>query len=194
MEARALSAAEIDAEWRKFAAGEPTGCPRMLAKLRTVQPSVMAFGHVHAHQGISGKLWLTSAAGKKWEKQCREGNHSEPEARYRRIAWGRDLSDVAAGVFMPTHQLTAHQADLKQTLFVNAANLNATIPRAQHGLKPGAGGGVQVVQTKREQQGGETRVKHLRPPIIVRVYPGKRGNRRPPEIVQLSENRRFPEE
>ena len=115
---------------------------------------------------------------------------------YRRIAWGRDLSDVAAAAFLPPGELAALQADLSGTLLVNAATLNATTAGNQHGLRADARGEAELVVTKKERDGGPTYIRDLRPPIVVRVYPGERGRRNPPELLKLprEKNYRFPEE
>lgn len=203
---KAMSEAQQEAEKLKCFAGKPVGCRFMLQRLREVQPCVMAFGHVHANQGIRGKEWAASEDGKEWRKALREGWAARPADQpadekaaaipvpYRRIAWGRDLSDVAAAAVLPPHQVAALQADLQGMLLVNAASLNATTAGNQHGLRADARGEAKLVVTKKERDGGLTYIRDLRPPIVVRVYPGERGKRNPPELLKLPRNYRFPEE
>ena len=195
--------AEAEQQLRQFWGGEAVGCEIMRDRLREVQPSVMAFGHVHANQGMRGKQWVTSKEGKAWNKALKASYKAEkaedapepkePPAHWRRIAWGRDLSDVAAAVLLPTPKLQQLQADLKDTLFVNAASLNATTSCNQHGLGIDQQGHAVLKETNREKEGGPTYAKELRPPIVVRVYPGARGERRTPELLNLNISR-FPEE
>ena len=207
-----LTAAEAEMEMRKFLAGESVGCGMMRERLRKVQPAVMAFGHVHANQGLRGKQWSTSKEGKAWNKavkDARDGKgkgpeQKEPAARWRRIAWGHDLSDVAAAVVLPTPELRKLHADLQGTLFVNAANLNAIISGVQHGVRPekgeavldskAKGPGKTAAATDEGEEPDRPRVHDLRPPIVVRVFPGARGERRKPELLKLNGNPRFPEE
>ena len=210
-----LTQAQAEMEMRKFWAGEPVGCSLMRARLREVKPAVMAFGHVHANQGMRGKQWNTSKEGKAWNRQVKEaleGKGAAPEpkeatAHWRRIAWGHDLSDVAAAVLLPTPQLQQLQADWQGTLFVNAASLNAITSGIQHGVRPSAHGEAEMVDKKpgkkaNPPEGDEAaraeaarpHVHDLRPPIVVRVFPGARGERRKPELLKLNGNPRFPEE
>jgi hypothetical protein len=217
-----LTQAQVEMEMRKFWAGDPVGCSLMRERLRDVQPSVMAFGHVHANQGLRGKQWNTSKEGKAFNKQVKdalEGKGKAPEpneapARWRRIAWGHDLSDVAAAVLLPTPRLRALQDDLQNTLFVNAASLNAITSGVQHGVRPTAQGDAEMADKANgakkpgkkasppPDQGDEAaraeaakpRVHDLRPPIVVRVFPGARGERRKPELLKLNGIPRFPEE
>ena len=100
---------------------------------------------------------------------------------------------MATAVWMPREQ-AALEADLRGSLFVNAACLNATTAGNQHGVRANAEGHAELVVTKKEQDGGPTFIRDLRPPIVVRVYPGAPGARRAPELLKLQQNPRFPEE
>ena len=210
-ELKALTAAEAEMKMRQFLAGESVGCSIMRERLREVQPAVMAFGHVHANQGLRGKQWSTSKEGKAWNKAVKDAwdgkgsgpEQKEPGARWRRIAWGHDLSDVAAAVLLPTPELQKLQADLQGTLFVNAANLNAITSGVQHGVRPVHGEAVldkkagKMAGAAPPEEGEESerpRVHDLRPPIVVRIFPGARGERRKPELLKLNGIPRFPEE
>jgi Icc-related predicted phosphoesterase len=200
---------------KKCIEGEAVGCEHMLKRLRAVRPAVVAFGHVHANQGLRHLRWTMTkeatayrksgkdalAAGEAWP--ARPGD----VPRSRRTVRGDDLSDVAAGAatftgeqnaerLTPAQQV-AMEADLARTLFVNAACMNATTPLVQHGIRvielPGDVFRVELTaeSLKRAAQPPEERksLRSLRPPIVVRVYPGA-GARA--EVVPLGVER-FPE-
>jgi hypothetical protein len=108
-----------------------------------------------------------------------------------RAVHGRDLSDVHAAE-LPGPTRAALERDFKNTLFVNAANLNATISSHQHGKDPKTGW---VTAPNRGAEGEGSRMRALRPPIVVDVYPQLPGEPRSKgraELIPLGIPR-FPE-
>lgn len=203
---------------------KPCGCGLLLDKLRRVKPLVFAHGHVHAEQGLPWLEWnrgLKNKDAKNWRaagKRVLERNAKRKEAgrtdfeRYSdvpasagglrgplRVVRGHDLSQVHAGA--PTKDLGPGdevrkqlEADFANTLFVNAANLNATISMHQHGLYVNP----ETKQWKLMESEVEasSRLRALRPPIVVDVYPERPGEPRArgrAELIPLNITR-FPEE
>ncbi len=181
--------------------GESVGCAHMLAKLRAVKPAVVAFGHVHAAQGLKHLIWSKSKAGRAWLAEGKANLKRNmpwpdpPEARARRVIYGDQLADAGAGAQLDGDQLRELQADVRDTLFVNAANLNATTPMVQHGLTVDeyrdADNKVHYRSRLKERKAplpASFSLRALRPPIVVRVF--AKGQRA--EVVPLNVTR-FPE-
>jgi hypothetical protein len=197
---------------KKVVEGEPVGCPHMLARLRAVRPAVVAFGHVHANQGLAHLAWTKTAAATRHRKAGRDAlaadeawpEHPEGAPHTRRTVRGEDLSDVAAGAAaftgvaapgrLTAEEVAALQADLQRTLFVNAANMNATTPLVQHGIRvlqlPGGAFRVALTAEAAKPRDERKGLRSLRPPVVVRVFPGGGGARA--VLVPLGV-RRFPE-
>ena len=203
---------------------KPCGCGLLLGKLRRVKPLVFAHGHVHAEQGLPWLEWNRghkNKDAKNWRaagKRVLERNAKRKEAgrtdfeRYPdvpasagglrgplRVVRGHDLSQVHAGAPMkdlgPGDEVRKQlEADFANTLFVNAANLNATISMHQHGLYVNP----ETKQWKLMESEVEasSRLRALRPPIVVDVYPERPGEPRArgrAELIPLGITR-FPEE
>ena len=181
---------------------KPVGCTLLLNKLRRVKPLVAAWGHVHAEQGMAWLAWKKTAAAKAWRKagraamECGAPYPAPPPGAPRRgslrVVEGRDLSQVHASKLPfeealdseAGEQLTrsALEEDFAHTLFVNAASLNATISTNQHGLRFDRGL-MQMVRCERTGPGldkakADSRLRTLRPPIIVDVFPEREGEPR----------------
>jgi Icc-related predicted phosphoesterase len=186
----------------------PCGCPMLLESERRVQPLLAVHGHVHAEQGLSWLEWKTKKPAIEWRqkgtvaRQERSPYPPVPDCAPRkgslRAVHGRDLSDVHAAKLPADGSgpggLTraALERDFKNTLFVNAANLNATISSHQHGQDPKTG---KVTAPNRGAEGEGSRMRALRPPIVVDVYPQLPGEPRSKgraELIPLGIPR-FPE-
>jgi hypothetical protein len=178
-------------------AGRAVGGAHLLAKLRSVQPAVMAFGHVHAEQGLQHLRWTKDAEARQYRKDIKAAFANDtplPDPppgmpRKRRVVRGDDLSDVGAGVLLDPAPLAALEADLRNTLFVNAANLNATTPLVQHGVRYDADSQRLLLLRPGVSRAERKPLRQLRPPIVVRVFPG-RGT---PAVLLPLGIERFPE-
>jgi hypothetical protein len=197
---------------------KPVGCALLLNKLRQVKPLVAAWGHVHAEQGMAWLKWKSTKACREWRKEGRAAMErgaaypdpppSAPRRGSLRVVRGRDLSQVHASHLPFTEgcdseagsaELTrsALEVDFANTLFVNAASLNATISSHQHGLSrdPMSGRMVRIEGLGFDKATAASRLRTLRPPIIVDVFPEREGEDRKlgrAELIPLNIPR-FPE-
>ena len=127
----------------------PVGCSMLLGSECRVQPQLAVHGHVHVEQGSGWLKWKLSEAARQWRAQGRQALAERtpyppvpdcaPRKGSLRAVHGRDLSDVHAaklpadGSAPGGHTQASLERDFNNTLFVNAANLNATISASQHG-------------------------------------------------------------
>ena len=197
---------------------KPVGCKLLLSKLRQVKPLVSAFGHVHAEQGMDWLKFRSSKAATEWRKAGRAALASgapyphppHPRRGCLRVVQGRDLSQVHASKLPYEEtldeseaggepQLTrrALEADFENTLFLNAANLNATTSGNQHGVRYDQRLD-KLVRCEKAGRGfdkmtADSRMRVLRPPIVVDVYPEREGEPRGRAVLVPLNIERFPE-
>lgn len=102
----------------------------------------------------------------------------------RRVVSGADLSDTSLPRLVSKQELTALTAKFKNTLFLNAASINATHSHIQHGIgcDPNSKEWIPIVKPDKGRC-----LRSLRPPIVVRLRKGAA-----PEVVPLGVGR-FPE-